>query len=423
MPSDLSRPPSILFVDDDADVRKAAAMLLGRHGLALHGAADPAEAWSVLAAEPVDAILLDLNFERGATTGAEGLAWLKALIAHDPDAVVVVVTGHSGINIAVAAMRAGAADFVMKPWNNDRLLATLNDAIALRRRRRGTKAATAEPGDEPIIGLSTPWRRTLDIMHRAAPTDAPVLLIGETGTGKTLLAHAIHRLSPRRDRTLTILDPAAAWASGEAGLVAALADAEQGGTLVLDEIGGLPAAAQSRLASALPGARMIAATRRTRDALRIEVQPDLLHRLNVVELVLPPLRDRGDDVRLLAEHYLRLFSHRYGRAGLSFSPEAADAVAAHDWPGNVRELRLVVERATVLASGDVLHAQDIPLAAPRASDVPAPAPGSGDLNLAASEKAVVQAALRRHGFNVSHAAKELGLTRAALYRRMARHGL
>lgn len=427
MPSDLSTPPGILFVDDDADIRQAAGLLLSRHGFRLHGAAGPDAAWSVLAAEPIEAVLLDLNFDRGATTGAEGLAWLGKLIAHDPDAVVIVVTGHSGINIAVAAMRAGATDFLMKPWRNDRLVATLQDAVALRRRRRVAPAGDAAAGQDlhdPLVGESGAFRQVLAVLHRAASTEAPVLLSGEAGTGKTLLAQAIHAQSPHRHARLATLDVAAAWAEGEAGLAAALAAAAPGGTLLLEEIVALPVAGQALLAGALPaGMRLLATTRQPPEALRETVQPDLLHRLNTVELALPPLRARAGDVALLAEHFVRLFGRRYGRAELSLSADALDALSAHRWPGNVRALRLAVERAAVLAPHDVLTAADIPLAVPAAADVATPAPGSGDLNLARSERAIVEAALRRHGFNVSHAARELGLTRAALYRRMARHGL
>jgi DNA-binding NtrC family response regulator len=418
-------------------VQKAAAMLLPRRGFTLLSARCPAEAWSVLAVEPVDVVLLDLNFQPGSISGAEGLRCLEELLAHDPDMVVVVVTGHSGINIAVAAMRAGASDFVMKPWSNERLVATLHDAAMLRRQRRdardgGTRTEISDPEHTPVIGDSPPMQRVLGLMRRTAPTDAPVLLIGEAGTGKTLLAHAIHRQSPRSSRPLVTLDPAAAWSEGEAAFSAALASVDASGTLFLDEVGALPSALQARLLGFIrerPELRLLAASRQKREALHDKVgqggaiQADLLYRFNTVELLLPPLRDRGEDARLLAEHYLRLFARRYGRAGLVLSPQAADAIAAASWPGNVRALRQAVERAVVLAQGGVLGPEDIPLGVPILEGVAAMLPGDGDLNLARSEKSVVEAALRRHGFNVSHAARELGLTRAALYRRMARHGL
>lgn len=396
-------------------------------------ARDPAEAWSVLSTEPVDVVLLDLNFSPGSISGSEGFACLEALITHDPNMVVVIVTGHSGINIAVAAMRAGATDFVMKPWNNERLVTTLTDAVAVRRQRRDARPATAQladhapPPDTPIVGDSRAMRRVLEPMRRAAATDAPILLLGEAGTGKSLLAHSIHRLSPRADRSFTTLDSMALWSEGEAAWTAALAAVILDGTLFLDEVGELPQSLQARLLAFLnerPHLRVVTASRQKRDALHGGMlQSDLLYRLNIVELSLPPLRERGDDVRLLAAHFLHLFARRYQRPALTLSPDALDIIAAASWPGNIRTLAQAMERAVVLASGTILHPADIPIQVPLPDAVVSARPGDGDLNLTRSEKAIVEAALRRHGFNVSHAATDLGLSRAALYRRMARHGL
>ncbi len=424
----MSSQPRILFVDDDADVRKAASMLLSRRGFVLLPASGPDEAWSMLAAEPVDAILLDLNFSAGATTGAEGFIFLRGLLAHDPDSVVVVVTGHSGINVAVAAMRAGATDFVMKPWNNDRLVATLGEAAALRRTRRGARSGPdRETGPrDPIIGACDQIAAARNLVDRTAPTGAPMLILGETGTGKSLFAQALHRLRTGGAGPIVTIDSAAAWAEGPVVLSRTLADLPGSATLFLDEIGGLPAPGQLPLATALaarPDLRLVAASRRTRQALASGLLPDLLYRLNTVEVVLPPLRERGRDVRLLAEHFLRLFAQAYGRPGLTLLPTDMDAIAACTWPGNVRALRLAIERAVVLAIDRRLAIDDIILAGTRGDDVAGPALATGDLNLAKSERALVEAALKRHGFNVSLAARDLGLTRAALYRRMARYKL
>jgi DNA-binding NtrC family response regulator len=424
-PSSLSR---VVFVEDDRDVQKAAVLLLGRHGFEVRPASTPEQAWSLLAAEPVDLVLLDLNFRPGAVSGAEGLDFLKELIAHDPDATVVVVTGHSGINIAVSAMRAGATDFVMKPWNNDRLVATLRDAVA-RRRERQQRGGGAEPApglEAKLIGTCAAMRQVQVLAARVAATDAAVLLLGEAGTGKSLLAHVIHRRSARGARALATLDLAALWSDGEAALAAALEAVDCTGTLYLDEIGGLPLALQARLAAWLErheAVRLIAGSRHDHAALqRGLVGADLLDRLSTVQITLPPLRDRGEDVRALAEHFLRVFARRHGRGDLALADAAAAAIASAPWPGNVRELRHAIERAVVLAGGGVLEVEDVlPALGSIGSDAP-PAPGETDLNLARAERAVVQAALRRHGFNVSRAAKELGLTRATLYRRMARHG-
>ena len=419
----------VLFADDDADVQKAAALLLSRRGFRLSAARSLDDAWSVLAAEPVDVVLLDLNFAPGATTGAEGLEFLRALLAHDPDQAVVVVTGHSGITVAVAAMRAGAVDFVMKPWSNARLVTTLTEAAAVgegrRRREPAVAGRTAAADERPVLGDGPAMRRLLEVTRRAAATDAPVLLIGAPGTGKSLMATMIHRLSPRAQAPLHVLDlPTLQECGPDWTATAARIAAED--TVVLDEVAALGPSMQAQLLAWLrahPGPRLISCSREPRAALATRLPTDLLYRLGVVELALPPLADRGDDVRQLALHFLRLHGHRYGRTGLSFTDAALDTLAAAPWPGNVRELSQIVERAVVLAPRDEIGPQDIPLPVQRPDGVAAPAAGEGDLNLARSERAVVEAALRRHGFNVSQAARELGVTRATLYRRMARHGL
>jgi len=450
-----ARRDHVLFVDDDADVLKAAGLLLDRHGLRMTGARHPSEAWSVLAAEPVDAILLDLNFARGAVSGEEGFRCLDEIMAHDPDAVVVVVTGHSGVNVAVAAMRAGASDFVTKPWSNTRLIATLETALELRRRRRESAALKAdgaalprEVGDtDMLFGDSPAIGRARDLIRRAAPTDASVLIHGEPGTGKSLMSRMLHRQSARASGPYVPVDLTALSADemetalfgdrrNDGETLGALADA-RGGTLFLDEVGALTPAVQARLLAALevhgvrsPGAdrtvatdvRIVAATRRRREELngRGGLRADLLYRLNTVEVFAPPLRERGGDTLMLAHYFLRLFALRYGRPLKPLTDEASDAIVEASWPGDVRALRQAMERCVILAEGDRYEIGDIPF------------PNSGgegeasmrpNLNLGESERALVAAALKRNSFNVSHAAKQLGLTRAALYRRMAKHGL
>jgi len=432
----------ILFVDDDEDVLKAARMALGRHGMRVTTARHPAEAWSVLAAGPVDVILLDLNFSRGATTGEEGFQCLTDVVAQDPDAVVVVVTGHSGVNIAVAAMRAGASDFVMKPWRNDRLVATMQAALELRRRRReaaagrarGANAASAFPdGGAAILGDSQAIQRVRALIRRAAPTDASVLIYGEAGVGKSLMARAIHLQSARAQGPFAPVDcgglgedDAASALFGDAQTPGALAQA-RGGALFLDEVGEMSPRLQARLVAALeqPTAmdmRVVAATRRRREALRGRdgLRDDLLFRLNTVEIHAPPLRERDGDALILAEHFLRLFALRYGKPARCLSPEAAEAIAEHPWPGDVRALRQAMERCVIFSEGGRHELADIPLAEP-AEDSPVPARPT--LDLARSERALIVQALKKNAINVSHAARQLGLSRASLYRRMAKHGL
>lgn len=406
----------ILLVDDDADVLTAARVLLARQGYRVLSAASPAEAWSVLGAERVDVILLDLNFTRGATSGAEGFQWLGELRAHDPEAVVVVVTGHSGINVAIAAMKAGASDFVMKPWSNARLADTVRDAVALRRHRTGGKTPAAEE-DGLILGDSPAIRQVRALIARAAPTGVAVLVLGPAGSGKSLAARVIHAQS-RRTGPLVRLDARdLAHETSAAAIRQALREAD-GGALLLEAVGGLPGPAQTALLQALDdgvGPRLICTGREPPAVLREELR----ERLGTVTLTLPPLAQREDDVVVLAEHFVRLFSRRDARPPKPLDGSALEALRTRPPPGDVRGLRQAMERAVVLSAGDILTAADI--APPAAAEAGAAA--GPDLNLARSEKAIVAAALTRHAHNVSHAARELGLTRAALYRRMVKHGL
>jgi DNA-binding NtrC family response regulator len=412
---------SVLFIEDDADVRAAAELLLRRHGWRMFGAATPRESWGLLATEPVDVILLDLNFQRGATSGEEGLRHLAALAAHDPTSAIVVVTGHSGINIAVAAMRSGAADFVMKPWSNDRLMATLRDALALRQKRRNAAEppidAAPAPADDVILGESAQIERVRRLTQRAAPTAASVLVYGGVGDGKELAARTIHRQSGRA-AFLAIDCPGR---SADA-VAAAVLGAPPEATLFLDEVAELTADAQAALRAALEARedlRPIAGTRRSREALQGDaMRQDLLYRLSTIEIEIAPLHERIGDAAFLARHFLAVYARRHGQGARPLSASVAAALAAARWSGGVRELKTRMERAVLLGDGEAYEPSDLGLDGPAAAD-PAPAPP----NLAQTERAMVEAALKRHGFNVSRAAAELGLTRTALYRRMAKHGL
>ncbi|WP_309660121.1 MULTISPECIES: response regulator [unclassified Sphingomonas] len=409
--------PHILVIDDDADIGRAAQLMLDRHGMTVAVAADPATAWVRLAERPADVILLDLNFARGRTEGEEGFEMLNRLLAADRHAVVVVVTGHSGIQVAVRAMRGGAADFVIKPWNNARLLASVERGVALRRAR--LNAAPIPPGgDLPmLLGESPDMVATRALIARIASTDAALLLRGAAGTGKTLAAMLTHAGSPRANVPLVTLDAGAA----DAPLLAArLAEASEG-TLVIDRIDRLPAALQPVLARDSGGIRLISTSRLDHLGLRVALHEDLLYRVNTIELDLPPLEQRVGDAVLLARHFVAVFAARYGKPCRPLTQEAERAIAADIWPDNVRGLRQAAERAVLLGQGDAHDAADFALALQ--SDDLAPRAIAQDMNLARSEEMLVAAALKRHGFNVSRAATQLGLSRAALYRRMTRYGL
>ncbi len=412
--SDTVAAPVVLVVEDDADVRGAAVLLLRRHGLEVREADAPAAALEALAREPVDAVLLDLNFRRGATSGEEGLACLADLRAAAPAAAVVVVTAHSGVAMAVAAMRAGAADFVTKPWSNRKLAAVMEDAAA---RGRAARLAAAAPGADVYLGAGPAAQRVRDLVRRAGPLDASVLVWGPAGAGKSLIARGLHAASAHRAAPFTEVDVAAQGA----GPALALLQAPGPHTLALQAVEALDAPARGALASAVAAARLtrvIAQSREAPDRLREVLGGELFYRLAALEIEAPSLARRDGDAVLLAEHWLLLTAHRRGAGARPLTSEARTEVLGRAWPDDARGLRLAVERAALLGDGPVTAAE---LAGPPAT-TSEPSTAS-ELNLQRSERALVEAALRRWGFNVSHAARELGLTRPALYRRMAKHGL
>ncbi|MBW8841118.1 MAG: sigma-54-dependent Fis family transcriptional regulator [Sphingomonadales bacterium] len=412
-----------IIVDDDEDILVAARLALRGLFRELITVSSPERAIAATAGRQPDVILLDANFARGATDAREGLALLDRLLTNDPEAIVVMITAHAGVNVAVEAMKRGATDFVSKPWEN-------------------------------LIGSAPSMARVHSLIARAAPTEANVLVLGENGTGKELVARALHQQSHRADREMVTVDLGAiatelidselfghvkgAFTDARSDRVGRI-QAADGGTLFLDEIGNLPLHLQPKLLTVLEqrkvtpvGAnqpipvdiRVIAATNMTPAMLRDERQfrQDLLFRLNTVEIDLPPLRDRREDVPVLIDHYLGHYAERYKRPRPELSPQALGALVAHDWPGNVRALRHAVERAVILAGDGPLEADAfalIPAATPRVTAEPV----VSDLNLDRVERRLVEEALKKHGYNISSAAHELGLSRAALYRRMEKHGL
>ncbi|QYE34583.1 sigma-54 dependent transcriptional regulator [Polymorphobacter sp. PAMC 29334] len=450
-----------IVVDDDDDILLAARLLLRDLFAEVVTLSSPQAAFDLMATRSPDVILLDANFARGATDGAEGFAWLGRILAHDPDAVVVLITARGGVQVAVAAMKQGATDFVSKPWSNDRLLTTVRTAAALRSSRRATsvergKMATiaSVPGETPLLGMSPAMARVVSLIEKAGPTDANVLILGENGTGKELVARELHRLSRRAAGVMVSVDLGAiseslfdaemfghvkgAFTDARGDRIGRL-QAADGGTLFLDEVGNLPLHLQPKLLSALEqrqvmpvGAnrpvpidvRVVSATNlgpaQLGDPARF--RQDLLFRLNTVEIELPPLRGRREDIPLLLQYFLDVYRRKYGKPERSLPADVQAELVAYDWPGNVRALRHAAERAVILAEGDRFTASDFPLARglPTTS-LPAPAPS--DLNLDRAERHLVEQALKKHAFNISNAAAELGLTRGTLYRRMEKHGL
>ncbi|MDQ0252176.1 DNA-binding NtrC family response regulator [Sphingomonas kyeonggiensis] len=456
-----------VVIDDDDDILMASRLLLRRLFKDVEAVRSPEEALPLIQARTPDAVLLDANFARGATNAAEGLAWLDKLLGIDPEMVVVMITAHGGVQVAVSAMKRGATDFVSKPWSNEKLLATVRTAASLRRSRKAVSGGGAVPapaqqaGASPLLGSSPVMARVHSLISRAAPTDANVLVLGENGTGKELVARELHRQSLRANQVMLTVDLGAvseelidselfghvkgAFTDARTDRVGRI-QAADGGTLFLDEIGNLPLRLQPKLLTVLEqrqvtpvGAnkpvpvniRVIAATNLPPEKLRDEshFRQDLLFRLNTVEIDLPPLRYRREDVPQLIEHYLEHYAKRYGRPVPALSPAARMALLDHDWPGNVRALRHALERAVILARDAALEPEDfalvqaMPRIVPAAAVTPPPARQSDDLNLERVERRLVEEALKKHGYNISLAASELGLSRAALYRRMEKHGL
>jgi DNA-binding NtrC family response regulator len=442
----------ILVVDDDASVTASLGLLLRQAGYAVLTAAGPAEALAV--AEAPSLVLQDMNFSRH-TSGEEGLALLRELKGRWPAVPVVLMTAWGSIPLAVEGMRAGASDFVTKPWTNAQLLQSVRTVLGLTEARTASVGATPsrEELDErcdlgSLVGEDPRFLAVLEVVARVAPTDASVLITGESGTGKELVAEAVHRNSRRQAGPFVKVNlggiATSIFESEMFGHVrGAFTDARadrvgrfelaDGGTLFLDEIGNVPASQQAKLLRVLEtgefervgssrtlrsDARLISASNAD---LNAEVaagrfRQDLLFRLNTIEIRVPPLRERRDDIPLLARNFLAAHAQRYHKSLAGFEAEALEGLLAHPWPGNVRELDHAVERAVLMATGERIRVGDLGLR--RAGD----APRLEDLSLEEVEGLLVRKAMDRFGGNVSQAARALGLSRSALYRRLEKYG-
>jgi DNA-binding NtrC family response regulator len=461
----------ILIVDDDQDILTAGKLLLKRHFSQVMICNSPQNIPKLMSDNRFDAVMLDMNFSPGESSGAQGYNWLKKILEIDPQSVVVLITAHGGIDVAVEAMKLGATDFVAKPWQNEKLVATLtaavllgqtrNEATELRHTNQLLAKDTNSSQQQPLLAQSSVMQQVHSLIERTAPTDANVLILGENGTGKELVARELHRQSLRANQVFMSVDLGAmsetlfeselfghkkgAFTGANEHRVGRL-QAANGGTVFLDEVGNLPLHLQAKLLTILEqrkvtplgsnkaiafDVRIIAATNITKQDLTDEsrFRQDLLFRLNTVEITLPPLRDRTADIEPIAQHYIAFYSRKYKKVEKTITAEVVELIKHYAWPGNVRALRHAIERAVILSESEQLSADDFQLNyLPQTSKSIEPntvqtSQETAELNLDKVEKSTIETALKQYRYNISHTAKALGLTRAALYRRMEKHGL
>ena len=452
----------ILAIDDNEDILFALKLLLRQHVELIDTLNGPERIPEMMKKEIWDVILLDMNFTKDAISGQEGFDALQLILDIDPNAVVVFITAYGDAEKAVKAIKSGASDFILKPWQNEKIIATINSAINLRRSRMQAESLRMKQQeisavlDQPFtdfIGNSAEMQEVFRTIKKVAATDANVLILGENGTGKELVARAIYRNSLRKQEVFISVDLGSiAETLFESELFGhekgAFTDAHKmkqgrfeiasGGTLFLDEIGNLSYPLQSKLLTVIErrevirvGAgkplpvdvRLICATNNNihDDVSKNEFRQDLLYRINTVEIHLPPLRDRTGDIPLLSEHFLSIYSKKYRKPIRNIQSSAIKKLNQYNWPGNVRELQHAIERAVIMSEGNSLGPDDFILSSERTTSI-----GEHDFetyNLEDIEKAIINKVMKQNQGNVTQAATQLGLTRTSLYRRMEKHGL
>jgi DNA-binding NtrC family response regulator len=452
---------SILIIDDDKDVLQAAKLYLKQHFKKVDTERDPRIIPDRLENTEYDVILLDMNFTEDVSSGKEGFKWLQKIQDIDSSIAVVLITAYGNVEKAVKAVKMGATDFVLKPWQNEKLLGTTNSALSLAESRREANTlrsrqkqinAQIDQNYQDIVGQSEVMNRVFETIEKVAKTPANVLITGENGTGKELVARALHRRSERSDEVFINVDIGAISENlFESELFGhtkgAFTDAKEarpgrfevadGGTLFLDEIGNLPLALQSKLLSAIESLkvtrlgsnepvnvdiRLICATNESIEYLSDENQfrQDLLYRINTIHIKVPALRERKEDIVLLTRHFIDKYSQKYDKHITTVSDVVLGELKKYRWPGNVRELEHAVERAVIMADSAVLHTDDFLLSQPKRAD---DAPDIENYNLETVEQTVIQKALDKFDGNISKSAEELGISRAALYRRMEKYDL
>ncbi len=459
----------ILIIDDNEDVLTAARLLIKPHVGMIVTEKNPNLIPQLLVNDNYDLIFLDMNFSHDMTSGQEGFYWLNEILKIDPSAVVILITAYGDIETAVKAVKEGATDFVLKPWQNEKFLATFSSALKLRdsrlelndlKLRHKQLSENTNQNFQELIGNSPAIQKVYNTINKVAGTDANILILGENGTGKELVARALHKKSSRGNEVFINVDMGAIsktlFESELFGHVkGAFTDAKEdragrfeiasGGTLFLDEIGNLPLELQAKLLTVIQNRevarvgsnkhlpidiRLICATNMPiyKMVEAKEFRQDLLYRINTVEIQIPPLRERKEDIPLLAEHFLHSYKSKYKKDRLRISSLALKKLENYQWPGNVRELQHTIERAIILSDGDILEPSDF-FIAERQGSFTSSAGGKDtgvqldNFNLDEIEKTIIQKVISKNEGNITKAAKELGLTRTSLYRRMEKYGL
>jgi two-component system response regulator HydG len=452
----------ILVVDDDPDVLVAVKMLLKTEVKEVVTEKNPEHLLSLLSKEKFDMIMLDMNYKSSLHTGNEGFYWLRKVLDHDKDAIVVMITAYGDIETAVRSLKEGATDFVLKPWRNEKLLVTIADALQKQSTKgkkdsgNGTRAAALPNtnfADLNLIGESEVMQEVFYKIDKIAPTDANVLILGENGTGKELIAKALHQKSLRANKPFVSVDLGSLTESlFESELFGhkkgAFTDAREdragrfeaatGGTIFLDEIGNISLSQQAKLLTVLQNRqvirlgtnqpvpidiRLICATNVPIYELASEsrFRKDLIYRINTVEVTLPPLRQRGEDIVILAQHFAKIYATKYRKPPLRFEEQTLKKLKQYAWPGNIRELQHAVERVVIMAESEVLQPKDFAFTPLEAMPKTVEAPQ--DMRLDEIEKITIQRVIDKHQGNITKAAKELGITRTALYRRLGKYDI
>lgn len=448
----------ILLVDDDDLVLLSVKLLLEPHFTSVKTVNNPERIPSFFDREQFDVVVLDMNFRHGDTSGNQGLFWLRKILSLSPDTQVILMTAYADIHVAVESIKEGALDFIVKPWQNEKLLSTVKAANLVSQEKKKVKqlksqqktlVAALDQRYEPLIGNSDAISAIRKTIEKVAPTEAEVLLLGQNGTGKEVIAREIHRHSKREGIFMTVDVGSLSETLFESELFGhrkgAFTDAKEdrigrfesaaGGTILLDEIGNLSLPLQAKLLTVLQHKKVIRLG--TNESIDLDVRiicatncdlhhmvkegkfrEDLLYRINTVEIMIAPLSERADDIPLIANHFLKKFSHKYQKPYLTISDPALLQIQKFKWPGNIRELQHAIERAVIMCEGQQIQSEDFKSQKPASDEL-----DIDHFNLEKLEAWAIRKAIAKHGGNISHAAEELGLSRGALYRRIETYGI